>query len=309
MSAAAPSRFATCCARRCAISAWTSMRRRCGSAPPRGGSAQPIRAAFAAACCRSTDGEADAVLCTETLEHVRDAGAFLSELNRALAPGGQLILTVPFAARWHFVPYDYWRYTPSGLAHVLSEAGFCEVRIYARGGALAVAGYKVLGYVLLLLAGHGRRGAGSALLAPARRVPAAARRARRARRPSGPQVSGKRGGYSGIHGARRARIAGMTEAAPAVRPCPVCGSTDATHERFAERFDPKRIGGMSYASRKEPEYMSLRMVVCPRCDLLYAPRVPSARLSGRGLCRRRLRQRCGGALRRAELCRGAARPA
>ena len=33
---------------------------------------------------------------------------------------------------------------------------------------------------------------------------------------------------------------------------------------------------MSYASRKEPEYMSLRMVVCPGCDLLYAPRVPAA---------------------------------
>ncbi len=108
------------------------------------------------------DGEADVVLCTETLEHVRDCGAFLRELNRALGPGGELILTVPFAARWHFVPYDYWRYTPTGLAHLLSGAGFCEVRIYARGGALAVAGYKVLGYVLLLLAGHGRRGAGSA---------------------------------------------------------------------------------------------------------------------------------------------------
>jgi len=109
------------------------------------------------------DGEADTVLCTETLEHVRDSAAFLRELNRALAPGGQLILTVPFAARWHFVPYDYWRYTPSGLAHVLAQAGFCEVRIYARGGALAVAGYKVLGYVLLLLAGHGRQGAASAV--------------------------------------------------------------------------------------------------------------------------------------------------
>ena len=68
----------------------------------------------------------------------------------------------------------------------------------------------------------------------------------------------------------------MTEAASAARACPVCGSTDATHERFAERLDPKRIGSMSYASRKEPEYMSLRMVVCPGCDLLYAPRVPSA---------------------------------
>ncbi|HUE11205.1 MAG TPA: class I SAM-dependent methyltransferase [Steroidobacteraceae bacterium] len=60
------------------------------------------------------------------------------------------------------------------------------------------------------------------------------------------------------------------------RPCPICGNTDDTRERFRERIDPARIDGMSYASRKEPEYMSLRMVVCPICDLLYAPRVPSA---------------------------------
>ena len=59
------------------------------------------------------------------------------------------------------------------------------------------------------------------------------------------------------------------------RPCPVCGSTDQTNERYAERVDASRIGGMSYASRKDPEYMSWRMVVCPECDLLYAPRVPS----------------------------------
>jgi SAM-dependent methyltransferase len=44
---------------------------------------------------------------------------------------------------------------------------------------------------------------------------------------------------------------------------------------FAERIDPGRIGSLSYASRKEPEYMSLRMVVCPCCELLYAPRVPA----------------------------------
>jgi SAM-dependent methyltransferase len=109
------------------------------------------------------DGEVDTVLCTETLEHVLDPTAFLKEIHRALAPSGRLILTVPFAARWHFVPQDYWRYTPSGLTHLLSLAGFPEVRIYARGGALAVAGYKVLGFVLLLLAGHGRRGFSGAL--------------------------------------------------------------------------------------------------------------------------------------------------
>jgi SAM-dependent methyltransferase len=66
-----------------------------------------------------------------------------------------------------------------------------------------------------------------------------------------------------------------------VRPCPLCGSTDDTRQRFAGRVDPTRIDGMSYASRKEPEYMSLRMVICPRCDLLYAPRVPAAEFLAR----------------------------
>jgi SAM-dependent methyltransferase len=109
------------------------------------------------------DGEADTVLCTETLEHVLDTAPFLRELRRALSPGGRLILTVPFAARWHFVPQDYWRFTPSGLEHALRQAGFSEVRVYARGGALAVAGYKALGFVLLLLAGYGRTGAAAGL--------------------------------------------------------------------------------------------------------------------------------------------------
>ena len=110
-----------------------------------------------------TDGEAETVLCTETLEHVEEPATFLRELRRVLSPGGRLILTVPFAARWHFVPHDYWRFTPAGLEQVLAHAGFREIRVYARGGALAVAGYKVWGLVLLLLAGNGRRGVAGAL--------------------------------------------------------------------------------------------------------------------------------------------------
>ena len=61
-----------------------------------------------------------------------------------------------------------------------------------------------------------------------------------------------------------------------LRPCPVCGNTDETHEMFAEQVDVGRLDAMSYASRKEPEFMRLRMVVCPGCDLLYAPRIPSS---------------------------------
>jgi SAM-dependent methyltransferase len=59
-----------------------------------------------------------------------------------------------------------------------------------------------------------------------------------------------------------------------VRACPVCGNGDTSREMFAERIDPKGLDALSYAARKEPEFMHLRLVVCPVCDLLYAPRVP-----------------------------------
>ena len=60
-------------------------------------------------------------------------------------------MTVPFAARWHFIPYDYWRFTPSSLNYLLRQAGFIEVEVYARGNAVTVACYKVMALILSLL--------------------------------------------------------------------------------------------------------------------------------------------------------------
>jgi SAM-dependent methyltransferase len=97
------------------------------------------------------DGSCDMVLATETLEHVPDPAVFLGEAHRSLRPGGRLVLTVPFAARWHYIPYDYWRFTPSGLARVLQAAGFEDVAVYARGNAFTVACYKVMALILPLL--------------------------------------------------------------------------------------------------------------------------------------------------------------
>jgi SAM-dependent methyltransferase len=88
------------------------------------------------------EASADVVLATETLEHVLDPAQFLREAERCLRPGGRLVLTVPFAARWHFIPADYWRFTPSGLKHLLTAAGFADVDVRARGNALTVAAYK-----------------------------------------------------------------------------------------------------------------------------------------------------------------------
>jgi len=98
-----------------------------------------------------SDASADLVLSTETLEHVPDPSVFLDEAFRCLKPGGQLLVTVPFAARWHFIPQDYWRFTPSGLSRVLTRAGFSEVAVYARGNALTVACYKTSALLIRLL--------------------------------------------------------------------------------------------------------------------------------------------------------------
>ena len=60
------------------------------------------------------------------------------------------------------------------------------------------------------------------------------------------------------------------------RSCPVCStSSDGAFLFFSENINPARISRYSFASRKDPEYMSHRMVRCPVCDLVYADRPPS----------------------------------
>lgn len=58
------------------------------------------------------------------------------------------------------------------------------------------------------------------------------------------------------------------------RACPACAAS--RYAAFAdERIDPARLGDFSYASRKNPEFMCLRLVRCLECDLVYAPTPPA----------------------------------
>jgi SAM-dependent methyltransferase len=99
---------------------------------------------------------ADLVLCTEVLEHVASPTKFLEQAYRTLRPGGCLVGTVPFSARWHFIPHDYWRFTPSGLKQLLADAGFENVQVWARGNALTVACYKSMALFLPMLMPQGQ---------------------------------------------------------------------------------------------------------------------------------------------------------
>ncbi len=106
---------------------------------------------FEGDCWPVESSSVDVVLATETLEHVPEPVSFLAEARRVLRPGGRIVLTVPFAARWHYIPRDYWRYTPSSLLILLGAAGFDEVVVHARGNETTVACYKLIALALPVL--------------------------------------------------------------------------------------------------------------------------------------------------------------
>jgi len=58
------------------------------------------------------------------------------------------------------------------------------------------------------------------------------------------------------------------------RPCPLCGSSDASRIVADANFDFSRLDGFAFASRKMPEYMHYRLIECARCDMVYASPLP-----------------------------------
>jgi SAM-dependent methyltransferase len=90
----------------------------------------------------------DHVICVEVMEHVPQPQALLSEIRRVLRPAGTLILTVPWSARLHHLPHDYYRYTRNGLTTLLQSTGFKPVEIVERGNDIAAIANKTL--VLLI---------------------------------------------------------------------------------------------------------------------------------------------------------------
>jgi SAM-dependent methyltransferase len=79
------------------------------------------------------DAAFDAVVTLETIEHLQDRDAFLSELLRVLAPGGSLVLSTPNALYTRPVdgrprnPFHVFEYTPEELLAALGR--FDDVRL------------------------------------------------------------------------------------------------------------------------------------------------------------------------------------
>ncbi|MGI8426483.1 MAG: class I SAM-dependent methyltransferase [Actinomycetota bacterium] len=59
------------------------------------------------------------------------------------------------------------------------------------------------------------------------------------------------------------------------RPCPLCGSEDDSAVLADQMLDTDRLDQFAFSSRKLPEYMHYRLVVCPVCELVYANPAPA----------------------------------
>ena len=96
-----------------------------------------------------TNNSFDNVICTEVIEHIAEPVDFIHEIHRVLAPNGKAIFTVPWSARYHFIPNDYYRFTPVTLEKLFSV--FPKVKITSRGTDLTTIIAKCIVFYLSLI--------------------------------------------------------------------------------------------------------------------------------------------------------------
>jgi SAM-dependent methyltransferase len=78
----------------------------------------------------------DCVVAFEVMEHIKNPVELIEEAYRILAPGGTLLLSVPFAFHQHGDPCDYWRPTQYTLETITSK--FSSSSVLLQGNRLHV---------------------------------------------------------------------------------------------------------------------------------------------------------------------------
>lgn len=102
------------------------------------------------------DQSYDCVLCIEVLEHAEEPQSLIAEIARVLRPDGTLLLTVPWSARQHHLPYDYHRFTRERLRVMLENGGFTHIQITERGNDVGAIANKLTVLTIRLLRTSGK---------------------------------------------------------------------------------------------------------------------------------------------------------
>lgn len=76
------------------------------------------------------------ILLIEVLEHIEDPVQLLKALQSFLLPNGEIWISVPFNARIHQAPSDYWRWAPDGIKKMIGKANLSLKELIYRGNDL-----------------------------------------------------------------------------------------------------------------------------------------------------------------------------
>jgi len=80
----------------------------------------------------------DTIILSDVLEHIPEPRLLWSEMKRVLAPGGKIIMNVPFYYLVHEHPHDYYRYTNFALERFVKINEMALVRMSAVGGLVEI---------------------------------------------------------------------------------------------------------------------------------------------------------------------------
>ncbi len=72
-------------------------------------------------CPQVKDNTFDFVYSQDTFEHIAEPWKAAAEMVRILKPGGMCFVYTIFSWRYHQVPIDYWRFTPTCLAFLFKD--------------------------------------------------------------------------------------------------------------------------------------------------------------------------------------------
>jgi len=89
------------------------------------------------------DGVFDTIISVDVLEHVPNPEKFVSEMFRAVKPGGIVILSTPFFFYLHEEPHDYFRFSKYGLRTIFERNGLSVIDVIPTGGVIGILGLLI----------------------------------------------------------------------------------------------------------------------------------------------------------------------